>query len=157
MLDLSRLDLAQIAHALKDQGGGFEHRWLIDPRTGEVAFWTEDTGLDDQHPVDLDEVDMVPIDSLPSYVWYDDMVDFIEGISNERAARRLERAIGGRGAFRMFRNELHEEYPELVEVWYAFRDARATRRAVKWLVDNSLADGAAAERFLAEHPDPELP
>ena len=44
-----------------------------------------------------------------------------------------------------------------MSVWYAFRDARARRRAVRWLADNSLIDDEAAERFLASHPDPDLP
>lgn len=47
----------------------YEHRWLIDPRTGEVAFWTSDTGIDGQNPVDLDELDLMPINLLPSAVW----------------------------------------------------------------------------------------
>ena len=38
MLDLSGIDLDEIATALADQTD-YEHRWLIDPRTGEVAFW----------------------------------------------------------------------------------------------------------------------
>lgn len=42
-------------------------------------------------------------------------------------------------------------------VWYAFRDARAVRRAVQWLADNSLIGDAAAGHFLAGHPDPGLP
>ena len=37
------------------------------------------------------------------------------------------------------------------------RLARARRRAVQWLADNSLIHDEAAERFLASHPDPELP
>jgi hypothetical protein len=39
----------------------------------------------------------------------------------------------------------------------AFRDARARRRAVQWLADNSLIEDQAAERFLTGHPDPDLP
>jgi hypothetical protein len=85
------------------------------------------------------------------------MADFAEGISDERAGRRLARAIDGRGAFRRFKDELHEEYPHLLPAWYAFRDVRAKRRAVEWLVDNSLVDDESANRFLTEHPDPELP
>lgn len=85
------------------------------------------------------------------------MADFAEGITDERAARRLLRAIDGKGAFRRFRAELQEEYPELLSAWYAFRDARATRRAVEWLADNELIDDEAAERFLAGHPDSHLP
>ena len=50
--------------------------------------------------------------------------------------------------------ELNEEYPRLLPVWYAFRDARAARRAVGWLLDASLVSDDDADRFRAEHPDP---
>jgi Uncharacterised protein family (UPF0158) len=73
------------------------------------------------------------------------------------AGRRLARAIDGRGAFRRFKAELHEEYPHLLPAWYAFRDTRAKRRAVEWLADSSLIDDEAASRFLTDHPDIELP
>jgi hypothetical protein len=156
MLELSSLDLEEIANALGDQTD-YEHRWLINPQTGEVVFWTSDTGIDGQTPIDLDELDLVGIDPLPSWIWYQDMADFAEGITDERAGRRLARAIQGKGAFRRFKDELHEEYPDLLPAWYAFRDARAERRAVQWLADSSLIDDRAAERFLASHPDPGLP
>jgi hypothetical protein len=155
VLDLSSVDLEEIANALADQID-YEHRWLIDPQTGEIAFWTADTGIDGQTPVDLDELDLVCIDPLPSWVWYQDMADFAEQITDERARRRLVRAIQGKGAFRRFKDVLHEEYPDLLPAWYAFRDARATRRAVQWLADNSLIDDEAADRFLTGHPDPDL-
>jgi hypothetical protein len=48
------------------------------------------------------------------------MADFAEGIADDRAARRLGRAIQGKGAFRRFRDELHEEYADLLPAWYAF-------------------------------------
>ena len=156
MLELSSLDLEEIALALADQAG-YEHRWLINPQTGEIVFWTADTGIDGQTPVDLDELDLVGIDPLPSWVWYQDMADFAEAITDERAGRRLARAIQGRGAFRRFKDVLHEEHPDLLPAWYAFRDALARRRAVRWLAGNSLIDEEAAERFLASHPDPDLP
>ena len=85
------------------------------------------------------------------------MADFAEGISDEQAGRRLGRAIQGRGAFRDLKAELDEEYPGLLPAWYAFRDTRAQRRAVEWLVDNGLIDQADAQRFLTSHPDPDLP
>ena len=65
MLDLRSLDLEEIGNALADQTG-YEHRWLINPRTGQIAFWTADTGIDGQTPVDLDDPDLVGIDPLPS-------------------------------------------------------------------------------------------
>jgi len=156
VLDLSSIDLEDIATALADHDD-YEHHWLINPETGEIAFWTADSGIDGHTPVDLDELDLVVIDPLPSWVWYQDMADFADGITDERAGRRLARAIQGRGAFRRFKDELHEEYPDLVPVWYAFRDARARRRAVQWLADNSLIGDHSAARFLSEHPDPALP
>lgn len=60
MLDLSSLDVGEIATALADQTD-YEHRWLINPDTGEVVFWTSDTGVDGQTAVDLDELDLVCI------------------------------------------------------------------------------------------------
>jgi Uncharacterised protein family (UPF0158) len=156
MLDLSDLDLEEIGNALADQTD-YEHQWLINPQTGEIVYWTSDTGIDGQTPVDLDELDLIGIHPLPSWVWYQDMADFAEAITNEHAGRRLTRAIQGKGAFRRFKDELHEEYPDLLPTWYAFRDTRAKRRAVQWLADNSLIDDGAASRFQAGHPDPELP
>jgi Uncharacterised protein family (UPF0158) len=156
MLDLSSLDLEDIATALADQTD-YEHRWLINPQTGEVVVWTSDTGIDGQTPVDLDQLDLIFIDPLPSYVWYQDMADFAEMISDERVGRRLARAIQGKGAFRRFKDELHEEYPQLLPAWYAFRDTRARRRAVQWLADNSLIDDDTATRFLDDHRDPDVP
>lgn len=67
MLELNRLDLEEIATAMADQTD-YEHRWLINPETGDVVFWTSDTGIDGQTPVDLDELDLICIDPLPSYI-----------------------------------------------------------------------------------------
>jgi Uncharacterised protein family (UPF0158) len=156
VLDLSKLNLEDIATALSDQAN-YEHQWLINPETGEIVFWTAETGIDGQTPVDLEDLDMIGIDPLPPWVWYQDMADFAELITDERAGRRLARTIQGKGAFRRFKDELQEEYPELLAAWYEFRDVRAERRAVDWLADNSLIDDEAASRFRDDHPDSALP
>ena len=70
MLELDAIDVEEIANALADQTD-YEHRWLIDPRTGVIAFWTSDLGIDGENPVELDELDLVLIDPLPSYIWYE--------------------------------------------------------------------------------------
>jgi hypothetical protein len=155
VLDLSSLNLDDIATALAEQAN-YEQQWLINPETGEIVFWTEGTGIDGQTPVDLDDLDLVGIDPLPPWVWYQDMAEFAEAITDERAGRKLGRAIQGKGAFRRFKDEL-QDYPDLLSAWYAFRDVRAERRAVQWLADNSLIDDDPASRFLADHPDPDLP
>jgi len=71
-----------------------------------------------------------------------------------RAARRLARAIQGKGAFRRFRDELHDKYPDLLPAWHAFRDVRARRRAVRWPTGNSLIDDDAAS---ASWPATQIP
>lgn len=152
MLELSDLDLDEIVVALQHQSSGYEQLWLIDPATGEISFTSPDL---DPEP-DLDESDPVPIDPLPSRVWYRDMEDFADGIPDDRAGRRLARAIQGRGAFRRFKDELHDEYPQLLGLWYEFSSRRGIRRAVEWLADSSLVDSDDAERFLADHPDIDL-
>ena len=156
MLDLSSIDLEDIANALADQTD-YERHWLINPDTGEIVFWTADTGIDGQTPVDVDELDLVVIHPLPSWVWYQDMADFADRLTDERAGRRLARAIQGKGAFRRFKDELHEEYPDLLPAWYSFRETRARRRAVEWLADNSLVESGPADRFLSGYQDPSLP
>lgn len=156
MLDLHAVAVEEIATALADQTD-YEHRWLIDPRKGEVAFWTSDTGIDGENPVEIDELDLLPIDPLPPHVWFQDMVDFAEGVSDSAAGRRLTQALQGRGAFRRFKNQLYQHHPELISAWHALRDVRAQRRAVHWLLDQGLIDDSAAQQFATEHPDPDLP
>ena len=156
MLDPSNLDIDAIATALSDQTD-FDHHWLIDPHSGEIAFWTSDTGIDGSNPVGLDEVDLLPIEPIPPSVWYRDMVDFTVQVSDEATRLRLERALEGRGAFRRFKDELYGWHPDLVGPWHAFRDARAERRAVEWLAGEGLIPEDAVERFGRDHPDPAVP
>ncbi len=156
MFDLGHVDVEDIATALADQTD-YDHRWLIDPRTGKVAFWTSDTGIDGENPVDIDELDLIPIDPLPAYVWYQDMADFADGISDRAAGRRLSDSLQGKGAFRRFKNQIYEHHPELISAWHTLRDARAQRRAVEWLLEQGLIATAAAHQFTTDHPDPDLP
>jgi len=102
MLELVGIDVEKIPTALADQTD-HEHRWLLDPRTGQVACWTTDTGINGENPVDIDELDLIPIDPIPSYVWYQDMADFTEGIKGRcgrstpgQGTSRPERSVGPR-------------------------------------------------------------
>ena len=52
--------------------GEYEGAWRMayvrgpEGMTGEIVFWTADTGIDGQTPVDIDELDLVCIGPLPS-------------------------------------------------------------------------------------------
>lgn len=52
---------------------------------------------------------------------------------------RLERAIEGRGAFRRFRDLVHEE--GLAQQWDAFSADRQAGRARRWLADEGIRVG----------------
>jgi hypothetical protein len=104
-----------------------------------------------------EELDLIAIDPLPSYVWYQDMVDFAEGISDRATGQGLSESLQGKGAFRRFRTKLYERHPELISVWQAMRGARARLRAVRWLVKQGLIGEGAAQRFTSDHPEPGLP
>jgi len=159
VLELERLSIEEIADALQDQTG-YGHLHLINPGTGELMIWTEDLGIDGKTPMDLDELDelgLVTIEPIPSYVWYQDMVDFAGGLSDQHARDHLGRALDGRGAFRRFRGTIDRQSPRVQSTWREFREVRARRRAVEWLLGNSLIDDASADRYFEENPDPELP
>ncbi len=102
-------------------------------------------------------MDLILIDPLPSHVWYQDMVDFADGISDRSAGERLRRALEGKGAFRRYKNALYQGDPELISAWHALRDARARVRAVQWLADEELIDEGIAQRFQRDHREPALP
>jgi len=155
-LDPEQLDLEELAMALQDQGAFDLHRWVLDRTTGAVVLVSLDIGLEDDE-VDLEDDRWVSIEPIGSGVWYGDMADFADGITDDQVGRRLGRALRGKGAFRRFKTALYDGAPELVSSWHAFHDARARRRAVEWLWDNDLVTDEAAEAFYARHPDPELP
>ena len=155
VLDLSSIDLEEIANALADQTD-YEHQWLINPRTGEIAFWSADTGIDGQMPVDLDELDLLGIGPLPSWVWYQDMADFAEGITDKRAGRRLARAIQGRRLPPVQgRAPRGASGPAASVVRVPRHPGHAPCRSMARR--ELLVDGGSADRFLTGHPDPGLP
>ncbi len=158
MLDLNALDLREIGHALSDQAA-YEHCWLIHSQTGEIVYWSADTGIDGHTKIDLDDLDpeLICIRPLPSWVWYQDLEDFAGGISDDRAGRSLARALQDRGPFRRFKNKLHQQYPHLLPAWHAFSEARTLRRAVQWLAEEELINQEAADRYQTGHPEPDLP
>lgn len=132
----------------------------LDPRTGEVqqigplyesdffdeigepdrgeADWADD--LEDGQPDDR----WLRFDSLGSRPGFRDMVEFLETVADERLATRLDRALGGRGAFRRFRDELTDAPDELAR-FHRFTDDRRRGRARQWLAESGLRPAVPAE------------
>lgn len=146
MLDPTGIDLDDLATALADQTDG-DHAWFFDPRTGQLQLWTSDFGLDGE-VVDVDDLErtrLVEIEPVPSYVWYQHMVDFAEGVESPVARMALQIALQGKGAFRRFKDVLHQRFPELVADWRAHQQRSERQVALDWLADAGLVDPEAAE------------
>lgn len=148
MLGVARVDLSMLCTALEDHS--HEASWWLDPETGAVELFSEEL---DEHP---DDRGLVPVDPIPSHEAYRDLEDFVARVREPRARDLLERAIAGRGAFRRFKDTLHE-FPELREAWFAFHDARMERRAIRWLEAEGLVSSEEADRQVAAREDPDVP
>jgi hypothetical protein len=72
------------------------------------------------------------IPQAESWQSYEDMVSFMETISNERLRVQLEVASQGKGAFRRFGDVL-AGYPGERARWFKFHDECIRRRAENWL------------------------
>jgi predicted nucleotidyltransferase len=151
VLDLQQVELDDLVEALEDHS--HEHSWWLDPVTGEVVLWSD--YFEEQDEPDPETRGLRAIDPVASQEGYEDMQHFILRVRNPQARNLLERAIAGRGAFRRFKDTLLD-FPELREAWFRFHDVRVERRAIRWLAEEGLVESAAAERAIAERPDPEL-
>jgi hypothetical protein len=149
MLDPAQVDLAELITALDDRDP--EIGWFLDPATGRIVPAVPEAVSGEPEP---DFEGWVEIDPTSSRDGYQDMADFTAGVQHRRAAELLDRALNGRGAFRRFKNTLFD-FPEVRDQWFRFRDARARRRALDWLVDAGLVTADAAALAAAAYPDPE--
>jgi predicted nucleotidyltransferase len=152
VLDLENIDLADLCEALDDHS--YEQNWWLDPSTGEIVLWNDYSR--EQGEPDPVLRGLRAIEPTPSREGYADMEDFIARVRDPRARDLLERAIAGRGAFRRFKDTLFD-FPKLREAWFRFRDVRAERRAIEWLVDEGLIEPGQAERAIAGLPNSDLP
>lgn len=149
MLDPDRLDLDELCYARDDHSFGVS--WWIEPGSGQVRLHGPGAGTETED--DLADRGWVRIGSTESHESYRDMADFVATVAHPRASDLLNRAIAGRGAFRRFKNTLHE-FPDLRDRWFRFRDARSRRRALRWLADVGLVVADMAEAACTHHPDP---
>jgi uncharacterized protein YciI len=135
-LDAAPVDLADLAdHLDGDPGQG---AGVVDLRTGVV--WPpgiSDYDYDpppelDQDSADYDE-DRWLFFSPESGEGYRDMLDFTGHINHEQLRQRLLEALDGRGAFRRFKDILHNGPGDVLTRWHIFSQERALSRARAWL------------------------
>lgn len=128
-------DLIQAMSWSLDLMGG-DGGWYLDTETGDVLLVS-------------DAVDDLPedIEDNPRYLWieqispdesYRIMEDFVDTLTDERAAQSLSRALEGRKPFRRFKDTLFD-FPILREAWFAFEHEARLRLAEEWCEDNGIA------------------
>jgi hypothetical protein len=79
----------------------------------------------------------ISVEADDPYQDYNDMDSFIATVDDDELRDRLWNAIRGRGAFRYFK-DLIARYPNVEEQWYAYKDARAKERLLRWLGDHDI-------------------
>ena len=137
------VDLEELAGVLEGDpvtGGG-----RIDLRTGDVwpqsaIEYAEETG-----DIDDDEQRWLWVECEGSRAGYRDMELFVASVEDSDQVNRLGVAIGGRGAFRRFKDQL-SRWPELLERWYAFSEDRQRGRARAWLAAEGYAPASRQSR-----------
>jgi hypothetical protein len=135
-----RVNLGELCEAMENSS--YQHEYFLDVQTGEILFISD--YMDDEETRQLKdriEEDSGRYERIPKAEpneGYQDMVDFIATVDNERLAELLEVAINGKGAFRRFKDVLRN-YPQESEAWFKFEDGRTEERALEWLSDIGIS------------------
>jgi hypothetical protein len=111
----------------------------LDLRTGDVlSDLLLDSGWSGEVTVDVeDDPDRwLRFDRTGSRESWRDMVDFAARQRDQALRSRLEQAVEGKGAFRRFRQVLHDE--GLADRWSAFADDRLIGRAREFLAEHGI-------------------
>lgn len=136
------VDLETLATALEEDAamstGGY-----VDLHTGDVLDDSStDLGLvgeDAVVDVEADPDRWLHFDCSGSRDGWRDMATFAERLHDDALRDRLERATEGKGAFRRFRDLVHQE--GLAEQWYVFSADRKLGRARDFLADAGIRVG----------------
>ena len=136
-VDLETLSL-ELEGDVSVSSGGY-----VDLHTGEVygdsasdpTIVGEDAAID----VEEDPDRWLRFDRVGSRDGWQDMADFAQRQRETGLRDRLDRAIHGRGAFRRFRDLVHDA--NIADQWYAFSVDRQLGRAREFLADRGIRVG----------------
>jgi hypothetical protein len=133
-----------------------EHVHYLDKRTGEIVLLTseelqaaEEDELISEYPdwqqesvLKAREVlrkpeGFVQLPDQSDIHEYQIMEEFCLAFEDRRVGQELLRLIKGSGAFRRFKNAIHEKGVE--KVWYEFKRNELERVAIDWLEENDIS------------------
>ena len=154
----AKVKLSEILNALEFQSD--QSHAYVDRQTGEVVELTdEELGMaedeEDMHLIPdwekelVEKAKMVLEEEGERFVAlpdrfeineWDMMRDFAMSVEDEALSESLMRAIHGPGAFRYFKDKIHEA--GIAEKWYAFREAAYRELAEEWCRDHGIEHDA---------------
>ena len=145
---MPRVKLSAILEALEMQGD--ETHAFLDRQTGDVVVLSDEelraaeeaddlSGYPEWQRDSIEQARLVNADDGSRFVALPDrfevnewemMRDFADSVEDDGVAESLHGAIHGRGAFRRFKDLLHEA--GLAERWYKFRENQYRQIALDW-------------------------
>jgi hypothetical protein len=118
------------------ESADYERSYFLDFETGELKLVLEDIVEQEEDIQDTDSKleRYARVPSIETSDAYQDMVDFVESVRDERLRELLFVALDGSGAFRRFKDVLLS-CPNEREAWFAFKGERMLERARQWLTE----------------------
>ena len=148
-----RLKLNEVVEAL--ESAMEEHAHYLDKRTGEIILLTsedlqaaEEEDLISEYPdwqresilkareVLRDAEHFIELPGQFDIHEYRIMEDFCLAFENREVGDELRRLIKGGGAFRRFKNAIHEMGVD--QAWYEFKRSALEKIATEWLEENDI-------------------
>jgi hypothetical protein len=150
MLPLNSIDLDTLVTALENHFLDYDTFFWLDPTTGEIALWGEETADEaGAEGWDVDDRGGIRIDPVDSSEGYRDMEEFIAGVGESECRNRLQQAIDRSSPYRHFKDELYS-FPEYQTSWYEFHNALMKQRAIRWLAAAGVVEDAEADAAILQ-------
>jgi hypothetical protein len=140
LTSISKEDVFRITEAMKSRDGDGIYGY-IDRETGEVLTGSEDYPLE-IIPNEDNNLRYLQIPQEGSGAGYQDMVNFIETVEDERLRVLLGVAIEGKSPFGRFKDVLRRsDYESELNRWRTFSDKCECDRVVEWLTSKGFSIG----------------
>ena len=151
------VDLDELVDAMSN-ADQFESGYWLDLETGEIHMLTGESRSceDDDDDAEDDDGDdwlaqerrlrrlidstvgrFIRVEGFETRESWQIMRDFIDETPDPRLQQKLVQAIGGKGAFRRFKDIL-DHYPDAKEKWFVFERDREREMARQWLQDQGV-------------------
>ena len=139
---MKKLDLNMAAQEFETVSQ--EMHLFYNRETGEFDFYNDFFGDENGDLERFEDAAWIDLPDSQEIDEYGIMVDFTETITDPRKYELLCVALNGRGAFRRFKDLLHDL--DLTEEWYSFKHDAYVEIVKAWCADNGIEYSDDSER-----------